>query len=63
LTKTSWDGDLPAANSGGWSWSVSVVDQSSGRVLAKSNTVSFWYIPVAGGGGGGGEEPPWPPPP
>ena len=48
LLQTSWDADLPAAKVGEWNWSVSVVNQSNGRVVARSNPVHFWYSPLGG---------------
>jgi hypothetical protein len=53
LFQTFWVTDLPAAQSGGWSWQVSVINQSDGRSLARSSTVHFWYVPISGSVGEG----------
>ncbi len=50
--ETSWVGDLPAAKSGGWQWSIQVIRQSDSRQMAISRPVHFYYTPIPGGGPG-----------
>jgi hypothetical protein len=55
VTQQSWLADLPADKYGGWTWSVSVIQNES--VIATSDEWSFWFDPHSGDSGGEEPEP------